>query len=202
MRKSTFISIALTAVSFLMAGCYHDYHELRESEFGNLPVGYFAPLIDWEQEDATVPVRDLTIVAVGSGLSYSKSYAQIPDFAKDPLNIPIGEYTVLSMVNMTESDGYIVTDDMTVSFKDSAKVPGQAWFGVTNTIIREDTMVIAETTLQHLLSVLKLNMTNVPEGTSITFTLGNVAQDIKLKNLDESGRYGLPSIISRGDMTV
>ena len=202
MRKSTFISIALTAVSFLMAGCYHDYYELRESEFGNLPVGYVAPLIDWEQEDAAVPVHDLTIVAVGNGISDSKSYDHIPDIAKDPLQIPKGEYKVLYKVNMTEPDGYDRTDDVTVSLIDSAKLPAQAWFGVTNTIIRADTIVIAETKLQPLLSVLKLNMTNVPTGTVVTIKLGNVAKNIKLTAKDENGRYGVPDSISMGYMVI
>ena len=202
MRKSTLISIAMVAVSFLMAGCYHDSHEFGEPKYGNQPTGYVTPLIDWEQEDAAVPVHDLTMVTVGNGISDSKSYDRIPDLAKDPLQIPKGEYTVLYKVNMTEPDGYGRTDDVTVSLIDSAKLPAQAWFGVTNTIIREDTIVIAETKLQHLLSVLKLNMTNVPTGTVITVTLGNVAKNIKLTAKDESGRYGVPDSISIGYMVI
>ena len=191
------------AAAILFAGCSHEIHELRPSEYGEgVSVGYLATALQWEMpDDAGMPLKDLTLFVNGKGASVTKSYSSKQEVAEDLVQVPVGEYDILAAFNMAGSDGFDVSEN-TVSLKDPVSSPSQAWFGVTGAKVKKNAKTIAGIKLQRLLSSLSVNIANVPSGTKIVLSLSNVAANVDLSAKDGNGRYGLPSAESAGTLEL
>ena len=210
MRQTGYILAALAA-ALLLTGCFHKMHELRPSEYGpGVAVGYVAPVLRWElDEDASTPVHDLLLVFQGTGTSYSRQFAGVEDLSRELQQLPIGEYDLLVTTNMTEAAGFQFSGlpatkadagDVTVSLRDPASSPGQAWFGVSHFSVTEDGITLPELTLQRLLCRLTVHLTDVPAGSQVVVSLNNVARSVALMALDARGHYGLPGTQTVGDL--
>ena len=196
----------------LFTGCYHKMHELRPSEWGDVPVGYVAASFQWDQAgDASEAIHDITLSFGGSSASVSKNYKGIVDVAGTLVQLPVGDYDILVTANMTEADGYILTGlpatktdlgSIKVSLKNPASSPEQAWYGVTHVTVREDAISVVQITLSRLLSTLALGIDNLPSGADVVLTLSNVAKNVDLTAKDDGGKYGLPSTELVGDLNI
>lgn len=203
---------ALAAV-MILTGCFHDVSEIMPSEYGEgVEVGCVTPALQWELgDDASTAIRNVTISAVGSTVSVSKKFTGAQDVAKNVIQLPVGRYDLLTMVNMSESDGYVVTGapavkaeqgDIVVSVKDLAVPPAQAWFCVNSIDIEKNSVKPVNTVLQRLLPVMKVDISDIPSGSTVSFTMKNVAKNIILTAKGADGRYGVASSETAGDMLL
>ena len=94
----------------MLTGCFHKMHELKPSEWGDVPVGYVAASFQWDQAgDAAEAVHGITLSFGGNGASFSKNYNSVEEVSADLVQLPVGDYDILVTANMTEADGYILT---------------------------------------------------------------------------------------------
>ena len=158
------------AAMMLLTACYHDKHEFTLNEYDGKPVGYVTPQLLWEDEadaDAAAigSIDNLSFQVQGSsGVSRARSFSSIEESADWLQQLPAGEYDILVTADMDEPSGYILTATGTpaenmltptsVSLKDAASSPRQAWYAVTHVTIREDEITVAEYQLQRLLPTL------------------------------------------------
>lgn len=208
MRKRGLISMAVPAAALLLTGCFHNFHELRPSEWGDgVEVGYLATSLLWEHdEDASTALNEVTVSAKNGMASLTECYKDQHEASSELMQLPTGEYDVLVTANMSAAAGFILTGlpatkgtasdlmlgSVTVSLKNPASSPAQAWYGIDHVSISSDKVTVAEPKLQRLLSVLTLNLDNVPAGTSVTISVNNVSKKVILTAKDANGRYGLP----------
>ena len=212
MRKSIFHVIGWAVAALFLTGCFHDVHEFRPSEFGDVPVGYVTASLNMDQVDKSTPISDLTIVAIGSGTTITEYIASIEDMSDELMQLPKGEYDILSTFNMTQANGYILSglpktkagaaNDVTVSLVDPASSPVQAWYGCMHTDIKEQDITSVDLELQPLLATLTVNISNLPDGTVMTLSISDVAAQVILNAKDGSGRYGVPGTQASADITT
>ena len=206
MRKIAILSGTL----LLLTGCFHENHELGSLVSGE---GLLGTSLGWEMpDDAGTAVHALSI-SVGSATPFTKAYKDAKEASGELITVPSGKSQVLATINMTDADGFSVSGmppvkatseigDVIVSLKDPVSSPAQAWFGVTQAEIREKDITMAAPVLQRLLSILSVNIANVPAGTKLAITLSNVARSVNLTAKDASGRWGVPSTESVGDLGI
>lgn len=189
--------LAALAATLLLAGCFHEFHELDPSD----NTGYAVPVLQWENAiDAGTDIHDLAVVLNGPGVSYTKRYANPGEFAGEPLVLPAGEYNILVLANVSEADGYQVSGLPAtkagtlgpISVSLTGKPRNQAWFCPSAFTIEQNAVNIAEASLQRLLTTLTLEFTNVPAGSVLNITLTGVASSIILNKKDAGGHYGVP----------
>ena len=218
MRKRGFLSLAITAAALLLAGCFHNVHEFIPSEWGGgVKVGYLAASFTWEfEEDNNTVINDLIVAAKGSKALRAERYKDQHASSKDLMQLPAGEYDVLVTLNMEQEDGFIITGipatnaaisdfeagDICVSLKDPASSPNQAWYGVSHVTVTDESVTVTETVMQRLLSIISINLDNVPAGTGVVISISNVAKSLILNARDVNGRYGKPADGAADSITI
>ncbi len=207
-------NFAIILAALLITGCFHEVHEFRPSEYGDVPVGYIAPALQWDQaDDAGAVIHNLTISVGGTGATFTKSFSSVEEASSELVQLPVGEYDILVTANMTEADGFILTGlpptkadaamgSVKVSLKNPASSPAQAWYGVMHASVRQDAITMVDPVLRRLLSTLKVNIANMPAGTDMTMTLSDVAGNVDLTTKDAGGAYGLPAGEGVGDLAL
>ena len=164
-------------------------------------------------EDAGTAVHALSVAVGGAAAPFSKTYKDAREAAGELIPVAAGKNDILATVNLTDTDGFSVNGmpatkadaavgDVVVSLKNPVSSPAQAWFGVAGAEIRDRDITIVEPVLQRLLSTISVNLNNVPAGTKVVLTLGNVAKSVNLTAKDANGRWGLPSSESVGDLQI
>ena len=218
MRKRGLITMAVPAAALLLTGCFHNFHELRPSEWGDgVEVGYLATSLLWEHdEDASTAVNNVTVSAKNGMASLTECYKDQHEASSELMQLPTGEYDVLVTANMSAAADFILTGmpatkgtasdlmlgSVTVSLKNPASSPAQAWYGTDHVSISSDKVTVAEPKLQRLLSVISLNLDNVPAGTGVVISISNVAKSIILNAQDVNGRYGKPASGASDSITI
>ena len=211
MTKKIFPFLAATAMMLLTA-CYHDQHEFKPDEYGNLPVGYLTPQLIWDDPtDASTTIDDIHFIISGTnGITVTHNFTNAEAAALWLQQLPAGEYDLLVTVDMDEAHGYILENNSTrgtsradeatvttalpdtrVSLAHPSSSPRQSWYAVTHATVREDEITVAEFHLQRLLSELSVIVSNVPTGAAITASVERVASDVLLTHRDGQGRYGV-----------
>lgn len=205
---------AIILAALLITGCFHEVHEFRPSEYGDVPVGYIAPALQWGQaDDAATVIHNLTISVGGTGATFTKSFSSVEEASSELVQLPVGEYDILVTANMTEADGFILTGlpptkadaamgSVKVSLKNPASSPSQAWYGVTHASVQQDAITLVNPVLHRLLSTLNVDIANLPAGTTMAMTLSDVAGKVDLTTKDAGGIYGLPAGESVGDLAL
>lgn len=207
----TYGYIAAIAATLLFTGCFHENHELASLSAGE---GLLGTSLQWEMaEDAGTAVHALSVAVGGAAAPFSKTYKDAREAAGELIPVAAGKNDILATVNLADTDGFSVNGmpatkadaavgDVIVSLKDPVSSPAQAWFGVAGAEIREREITTVAPVLQRLLSTLSVNLANVPAGTKVVLTLGNVAKSVNLTAKDANGRWGLPSSESVGDLQI
>lgn len=189
---------AACAAALLLTGCFHDFHEAQPG------MGYIATALLWEQsEDAQTDIEHLDVAVLGASASFSKEYASAQEAAADLLAVPEGEYDLLVAANMTTDKGYTLegwpaTKAGTVQGSVAAVLSGkedfsQAWFGLTHVSVQEGSVTGAQLALQRLLSPLTLDISHLPEGSTIKIMQAGAAKRVSLTEQDAAGRFGVPA---------
>ena len=209
MRKTGFI--AALAAALLFTSCFHEIHELGSLSTGE---GLLGTSLGWEMpDDAGTAIHSLTIATGGAATPFSRTYKNAKEAAGELIPVKVGLNDVLVTVNLTDADGFAISGmpaskaetgvgDVVVSLKDPVSSPQQAWFAVTGADINEREITTVEPKLQRLLSALTVNLADVPAGTQVVVTLSNVAKSVNLTAKDASGRWGLPSTDSVGNLQI
>ena len=215
-RKILYIAIVAIASTLCLSGCYHGVHEFGPSEYaGKNSVGYMTTSLQWaDTADAGTRIQNFYLVFSGSGNSFSRLYPSDEAASKQFQQLPTGDYDLLVTINMTPAEGYdfwgIPTPqtkagsglgDISVSLEDSTHTPKQSWYGIGNVSIKENSIDNVDIKLQRLLPVLKLYMTNMPAGASVSFTFNDLAKEIKLTSSGNS-KYGVAGNEGYAKITV
>lgn len=202
------------AATLLLTACYHDQHEEMPSEYGDQPVGYLTPLLQWEDSaDAGSTIDDLRFTVSGTnGTTVTQNFTNAEAAAEWLQQLPAGDYDILVTADMDEAHGYILSStgtgtrsltradetmqtalpDIRVSLREPSSSPAQAWYAVTHATVRPDEITVAEFRLQRLLAELTVIVRNVPSGAAIETQVERVASDVLLTQRDAQGRYGAP----------
>ena len=195
----------------LLTACYHDQHEEMPSEYGDQPVGYLTPLLQWEDPaDSGSPVDDIRFTVSGAnGITFTHNFTDAEAAAQWLQQLPGGDYDILVTDDMDEAHGYLLENadtrsvtradeefhtalpDTRVSLSEPSASPRQAWYAVTHATVKPDEITVAEFKLQRLLSEISVIVRNVPSGAAITASVERVAHDVLLTQRDGQGRYGL-----------
>ena len=198
------LSLAALAATLLLAGCVHEIYDQLPSEYGQgVSVGYLANQLSWEiPEDTDTQLHQLTCAVMGTQASFSKSYGTVREVAADLIQVPVGQYELLALADMTDALCYTLTGlpatkaltgPVTVSLKKSGGPLTQAWFGPAPVTVEQDAVTTAKASLQRLLTTITLDFSNVPAGSVLNFTLSGVATSIILNEKDANGHYGVPT---------
>ena len=110
MRKRGLISMAVPAAALLLTGCFHNFHELRPSEWGDgVEVGYLATSLLWEHdEDASTALNEVTVSAKNGMASLTECYKNQHEASSELMQLPTGDYDVLVTANTTpKSHGFV-----------------------------------------------------------------------------------------------
>lgn len=203
--------IAVLSAALLLAGCFHEIHELDTLKSGE---GLLGTSLGWEMpDDAGTAIHSISLSVGGSAAPFTLYYKDAKEIAGELIPVPSGRNDVLATVNMTDADGFAISGmpvtradaavgDVIVSLKDPASSPAQAWFAVSGAEIKEKEITTVDPKLQRLLCTLTVNLANVPAGTTVALTLGSVARSINLTAKDAGGRWGLPGNDSAGDLPI
>ena len=194
--------VAALAVSLFFIGCHQNELDLMQGYPVQDSMGFFSSDLQWENsEDEGSQIHDLSFMFTSDNTSFLRSYSSDEEASKNFQQLPEGNYNVTVTVNMTDSDGYVVTGipngkEVIVSLRDSSKSLEQAWYGISSAAITENEISIAGLTLQRILSTLNLDVNGLPAGSKLSFSIDSVARNINLNSVDAKGRYGVPSVES------
>lgn len=143
-RCFQFLLLMLTAL--LVAACKPVRHDILPSQettseegedpWGNPPipegepVAYLSIALTWEnEEDMGTEIHDVLVFIRGdySKKAHFTSAGQVAEYLHA---LPEGTYDLLVMVNMSEADGYRVSDQGDIVLVDPSQEPGQAYYAV------------------------------------------------------------------------
>jgi len=189
------INILGTIIALLvLASCHKERsHEYWDSEYGDRPVGYLAFELYWDEyDDILSPIDGVRITASGAdGFLKNYDFASPSDAADALQQIPEGTYNLLVTVDMSNKDGYILTQSdalnaanhlplTTAALSVPSSSPHQAWYGIATATVNNGEITIARFQLKRLLSMISITITGAPDGALITATASHVAQNIEL----------------------
>ena len=116
-----------------------------------VPVSYLSLALTWENaEDLGTEIHDVLVFIRGD---YSKKlhFTSASQVAEKLQVLPEGTYDLLVMVNMSQADGYLVSDQGDISLVDSTREPGQAYYAVLLGLeVVPDGITVAKCLLQRL----------------------------------------------------
>ena len=205
MKKIFDFKVFALAATVLFIGCNPDEQNLINDYPTHDSMGFFSSDLQWENsEDQGTPITGISFVFAGSNSLFSRSYASDEEFSKSFQQLPEGDYDVIAMINMTEAEGFSVSDvqvgkSVKVSLKDSTKLSAQAWYGVSKVSIKRDEVSIAAFKLQRLLPTLTVNINGLPADSKVAVSFDGMARNV---NLNATGKYGMPSADSNGTLSL
>ncbi|MBR4273140.1 MAG: hypothetical protein IKQ30_09935, partial [Bacteroidales bacterium] len=184
----------LIAMALLSMSCNKERsHEFWDSEYGNINVGYLAFQLVWDEHDDTLSTIDNVKITASGADGFLKQYDfSSPGDAADQLQqLPEGTYDLLVAVDMADSNGYTLTQSDTknaanslplsiAALKDPSSSPRQSWFATATATVKNNEITIAKFALKRLLSMISIIIDGAPDGTTITATVSNVAQNVEL----------------------
>ncbi|MBR4325054.1 MAG: hypothetical protein IKP73_05970 [Bacteroidales bacterium] len=184
----------LIAMALLSMSCNKERsHEFWDSEYGNINVGYLAFQLVWDEHDDTISTIDNVKITASGADGFLKQYDfSSPGDAADQLQqLPEGTYDLLIAVDMADSNGYTLTQSDTknaanslplsiAALRDPSSSPHQSWYATTTATVKNNEITIAKFALKRLLSMISIIIDGAPDGTTITATVSNVAQNVEL----------------------
>lgn len=203
--KTRFIFAALAA-TLLLGGCFQDVHELDPGK----NVGYVVPELGWADPAlAGTGIHDLLVVVNGESEAYTKHYTNVRDLAREPLEVPSGESTVMVLANAAEADGYQLSGLPPTKFTMaemllnipmlSANVHHNCYGGSSVVKVDRNTFNASPVSLRPVLPSLSMSMRNIPEDYKVLAVQGDVADHVRL--VEQNGRVGVAST-EQGDDRV
>lgn len=197
--------MAALGAMLLLAGCYHEMHEMRPSEYGeDVPVGYIAPELLYAPEDGLeIPDGDVIFAVAGAGISFSNSAEDVEQASDWLQQLPVGEYDLLVTVGMTEENGYVLSGlpatkaeislpSVNVMLKSIYESAMEALYGNAHARVDEGGITIVPFDLKRLLAIFDVIVTGVPAGTKIELSVKPVAESVCLTEKDKDGEFGQP----------
>ena len=183
----------LSVVMFIAAGCGKEHdHEFWDSEYGDVPAGYMAYQLIWDDHaDSLSKIDNVKITVTGhDALTKNYDFSSPQDAANEIYQFPEGSYNLLVEIDMAEKDNFTVSQeaipgDGSLPLTNSTlKTPPfakrQAWFGVTSATVKNNQITIAQFTSKRLLSTFSVKINGVPDGTTMSVDIFNMAQSVEL----------------------
>jgi hypothetical protein len=191
--KTRYIFAALAA-TLLLAGCFQDVHELDPSR----NVGFVAPELSWANPaDAGTDIHDLLVVVNSEEGAYSKHYSNVREFAREPLEVPAGESSILFLANAGEADGYQLSGLPATKFTMaemflyypllSALMGHNCYMGSAEVMVGKNEFEAPIAPLKPVLPRISLSMSNIPERARVSVVLGNAAASVRLNCGSKAG---------------
>lgn len=198
MRTNTKINVwlwVLLCIPCLFTACDHNVHD---DEDGNLSVS-----LAWQDEtDHGTEVKDVKIWifnADNGSLVEEDQLAKPQDIASQNFSLPKGNYRILTTANFVEP--YIMieptrtAEDMNMvqlglSYPNAAT--DHAYYGVTEiTINNEEVRHTIKSDMRRVLAELSIIINGVPQNTTITGKVLNVATGLLALQQNEDGTFGI-----------
>lgn len=201
--KTRYIFAALAA-TLLLGGCFQDVHEINPGK----NVGYVVPELQWANPAlASTGIHDLLVVVNGESEAYTKHYTNVRDLAREPLEVPAGESTVMVLANATEADGFQVSGLPATKFTMAEMMlwvpmvsPAQNCYAATSPVkLKSGQLLCPPMPLQPVLPSLTMSLSNIPDELKVLVVQGDVADHVRL--VEQDGRVGVAST-EQGDDRV
>ena len=198
MRTNTRINVwlwVLLCIPCLFTACDHNVHD---DEDGNLSVS-----LAWQDEtDHGTEVKDVKIWifnADNGSLVEEDQFAKPQDIASQNFSLPKGNYRILTTANFVEP--YIMIEptrtmeDMNMvqlGLSNPNAATDHAYYGVTEiTINNEEVHHTIKSDMRRVLAELSIIINGVPQNTTITGKVLNVATGLLALQQNEDGTFGI-----------
>ncbi|MBR4523989.1 MAG: hypothetical protein IKP15_00360 [Bacteroidales bacterium] len=195
---------AALAATLLLGGCFQDVHEINPGK----NVGYVVPELQWANPAlAGTGIHDLLVVVNGESEAYTKHYTNVRDLAREPLEVPAGESSVMVLANATEADGFQVSGLPATKFTMAEMMlwvpmvsPAQNCYAATSPVkLKSGQLLCPPMPLQPVLPSLTMSLSNIPDEFKVLVVQGDVADHVRL--VEQDGRVGVAST-EQGDDRV
>ena len=184
--KTRYVLAALAAI-LLATGCFQDVHEIDPSK----NVGYVVPELQWADPAlAGTEIHDLLVIVNGEREAFTKHYTNVRDIARDPLEVPAGECSIMVLANASEADGYRLSGLPATKFTLmeillyypvlNALAYNNCYMGSTAVQVDNNAFRSSPTPMKPVMPSVSMSMSNIPEGASVNVAMSNAAASISM----------------------
>ena len=191
----------LLCLPFLIASCDHKVHDGKE-DYG------LSVRLTWQDEaDRGTDVADVKLWifnADNGSLVIEKQYSSGLEMASQRFKLPVGNYHILSAVNLT--DPFTIGDatqaltdwnDIQIGLTNHVGVTHNAYFGVTDAKVTDEAgYYVVENPVKNTLSELTIIIENAPNGMEMNGTVTDASKCVFATQKDSDGAFGLPSLVA------
>lgn len=191
----------LLCLPFLIASCDHNVHEDKE-DYG------LSVRLTWQDEaDRGTDVADVKLWifnADNGSLVIEKQYSSGLEMASQRFKLPVGNYHILSAVNLTDpftigdaTQALTDWDDIQIGLTNHVGVTHNAYFGVTDAKVTDEAgYYVVENPVKNTLSELTIIIENAPNGMEMNGTVTDASKCVFATQKDSDGAFGLPSLVA------
>ena len=203
---------AAFAAFLLITSCTQGIHELKPS---GKPTGYLIPTFQWANpEDAGTDIHDLVVAVEGADNAFSKHFDQMQELISSPLEMPVGQCSVLFLANASEADGYKLNGlpatkaSGVISLAPAGHPEKQVYGSRVGVVVEDGELVRTSASLSAVLPTLTLLLQHIPAGVDVNVLFDNMAKDVLLSTQAEnwvapgqegSGPYSLGTLTSENN---
>ena len=185
----------LLCVPCLLASCDHDVHGGEDD--GGLSVS-----LTWADEaDQGTEVKDVKLWifnADDGSLVEEKNYGSAQEVASQRFALPVGHYQILAATNLMEpffigeaTRATLNMNQLMFGLSNPSASPDHAYYGVTDIVIdKSNVSYVTKDAMHRMLAELTLIIEGVPENTTISGKVLNVATGLLPLQKNEDGTFG------------
>ena len=185
----------LLCVPCLLASCDHDVHDDKEES------GLSVSLTWADEADQGTEVKDvkLWIFNVDDGsLVEEKHYGSAQEVASQRFALPVGHYQILAATNLIEpffigeaTRATLNMNQLMFGLSNPSASPDHGYYGVADIVIdKENVSYVTKDAMHRMLAELTLIIEGVPENTTISGKVLNVATGLLPLQKNEDGTFG------------
>ena len=185
----------LLCVPCLLASCDHDVHDGEDE--GGLSVS-----LTWADEaDQGTDVNDVKLWifnADDGSLVEEKHYGSAQEVASQRFALPVGHYQILAATNLIEpffigeaTRATLNMNQLMFGLSNPSASPDHGYYGVADIVIdKENVSYVTKDAMHRMLAELTLIIEGVPENTTISGKVLNVATGLLPLQKNEDGTFG------------
>ncbi len=188
----------LLCLPFLIASCDHDVHDNQKDS------GLTVYLTWQDKADQSTEVSDVKVWIFNADngmLVTEKQYSSAKVLASERFHLPVGNYHILSAVNLTEP--FTISDatraltnwnNIQITLTSHTYVNHNAYFGIADAKVADNAgYYVVPVPIRNVLPELTIIIDNAPKGTEMNGKVLDACQLVFATQKDSEGAYGVPN---------